>query len=72
MLQGSANLIQTLLAHGLIDRITMRIFPVVLGEGKRFFGDGTKPEALKLESTITTPSGVTVNSYTSAGSVKTA
>lgn len=71
LLQGSGNLLQTLLAHGLIDSITLRIFPLVLGEGKRVFGNGTKPEALKLESSITTPSGVTVVTFIPAGPVKT-
>ncbi len=69
--QGSSVLIQTLLEHGLIDEINLLIFPVVLGSGKRFFGDGAKGTALKLERSKTTPSGVTVNTYTPAGAVKT-
>ena len=45
---GSPGLIQTLLEHDLIDEYRMWIFPVVIGPGKRFFGDGTIPAALKL------------------------
>jgi dihydrofolate reductase len=71
LVQGSANLIQTLLAHDLIDRITLFVFPVVLGTGKRFFEDGVKPSAMALEKSITSPSGVTMNTYTPAGAVKT-
>ena len=69
--QGSSVLMQTLLEHGLIDEINLLIFPVVLGSGKRFFADGAKGTALKLERSKTTPSGVTVNTYTQAGAVKT-
>jgi dihydrofolate reductase len=71
LIQGSSVLIQTLLQHALIDRIDLLVFPVVLGSGKRFFGDGTKATALTLESSKTSPSGVTMNRYTPAGSVKT-
>ena len=45
---GSPGLIQTLLEHDLIDEYRMWIFPLVIGPGKRFFGDGTVPAALKL------------------------
>ena len=40
---GSPGLVQTLLAHDLIDEFRMWMFPVVIGAGKRFFGDGTSP-----------------------------
>lgn len=71
VVQGSSDLIKTLLKHGLIDRMTLLTFPVILGTGKRFFGDGAQPMALKLESTATSPSGVTVNTYVPDGAVKT-
>jgi dihydrofolate reductase len=71
LIQGSANLIQTLLAHDLIDRFTLFVFPVVLGTGKQFFEDGARSMALKLEKSITSPAGVTMNTYTPAGAVKT-
>ena len=71
LIQGSSVLVQTLLKHALIDEFTMLVFPVVFGAGKRFFGAGTKPSALKLVRSKTSPSGVTMNTYTPAGAVKT-
>jgi len=68
---GSGGLIQTLLAHDLIDEMRLLVFPVVLGPGKRFFGNGTKAGALKLERSRTSQSGVTMNVYTPAGALKT-
>jgi dihydrofolate reductase len=73
LIQGSSGLIQTLLKNELIDQINLLVFPVLLGTGKRFFGDGTstKPSALKLERSKTSPSGVTVITYSPTGAVKT-
>ena len=71
VIQGSSALTHTLLAHGLIDRINLLVYPVLLGKGKRFFSDDAKPSALKLESSKTGSSGVTVLSYTPSGPVKT-
>jgi dihydrofolate reductase len=51
--------------------MTLLVFPVVLGSGKRFFGDGAKAMALKLESSKTSPSGVTMSTYSPAGAVRT-
>jgi dihydrofolate reductase len=67
---GSPGLIQTLLQHDLIDEFRMWIFPVVIGTGKRFFGDGTIPAGLKLVDSRATKSGVTVNTYERAGDIK--
>jgi dihydrofolate reductase len=52
LIQGSGNLIQTLLAHRLIDQFNVFIFPVLLGKGKRLFADGTAPSALRRRSWI--------------------
>jgi dihydrofolate reductase len=67
---GSPGLIQTLLAHDLIDEYRLWIFPVVIGTGKRFFGDGTIPAALKLVDSKVSKTGVTINTYQRAGDVK--
>jgi dihydrofolate reductase len=64
---GSPGLIQTLLEHDLIDQYRMWIFPVVIGTGKRFFGDGTIPAALKLIDSKVSKTGVTINAYERAG-----
>jgi dihydrofolate reductase len=67
---GSPGLIQTLLAHDLIDVYRIWIFPVVLGAGKRFFGDGTIPAGLKLVDSKVSESGVTISTYERAGAVE--
>jgi dihydrofolate reductase len=64
---GSPGLIQTLLEHDLIDEYRLWIFPVVLGTGKRFFGAGTIPGAMKLVDSTVSKSGVTINTYERAG-----
>jgi dihydrofolate reductase len=66
---GSPGLIQTLLEHNLIDEFRMWIFPVVLGTGKRFFGHGTIPGALKLVDSTVSKTGVTINIYERAGDI---
>jgi dihydrofolate reductase len=63
ILSGSASLIATLLAHGLVDEVLLIVYPVLLGKGKRFFTDGTPPRVLELDSSETLPSGVTLNAY---------
>jgi dihydrofolate reductase len=67
---GSPGLIQTLLQHDLIDEFRLWIFPVVIGTGKRFFGDGTIPAGLKLVDSKVSKTGVTINTYQPAGEVK--
>ncbi len=67
---GSGQLIQTLLANDLADELWLKIFPVVLGRGKRLFGEGAIPAAFKLTDTTTSPSGVIVAAYKRDGDVK--
>jgi dihydrofolate reductase len=64
---GSSNLIQTLLKDDLVDELDLIVFPVVLGTGKRLFGDGTIPRGLRLTDAQTFPSGVTVQRYERTG-----
>jgi dihydrofolate reductase len=68
---GSPGLIQTLLEHDLIDVFRLWIFPVVVGAGKRFFGDGAIPAALKLTDSTVSKTGVTINVYERAGDIET-
>jgi dihydrofolate reductase len=68
---GSPGLIQTLLEHDLIDELRVWIFPLVLGNGKRLFGDGTVPGALKLVDSGASKTGVTINVYERAGDIDT-
>ena len=60
---GSWKLIQTLLSAELIDEIRLWTFPVVVGPGKRLFGEGTVPTDFKLEKTDSTTNGVTMSFY---------
>jgi len=66
---GSPGLIQTLLQHDLIDQFRVWIFPLVLGTGKRLFGEGTIPVALKLVDSKVSKTGVTINTYERASDI---
>lgn len=66
---GSANLIQTLLKHELVDEFQLLVFPVLLGKGKRLFADGTIPSGLKLVDHKVASTGVTIGRYVPAGEV---
>ena len=68
---GSANFIQTLLKHDLVDEFWLKIFPITLGTGKRLFGEGTVPAAFKLSESRVSPAGVVVANFVRAGEVKT-
>ncbi|NJC42402.1 dihydrofolate reductase [Brevundimonas alba] len=71
LIQGSGEVIHTLLANDLIDQLTVLTFPIVLGHGKRLFDDGSRPHAWTLVEGQTTPAGVVVGTYLRAGEVKT-
>jgi dihydrofolate reductase len=60
---GSGNLVQSLMKVGLVDEYRLSIHPIMLGSGKRLFGDGVVPVNLKLMNSTTTPSGITFLSY---------
>ena len=68
---GSANLLQTLMKHDLVDEFWLKIYPLTLGSGKRLFTDGTIPAAFKVTESQVTPSGVIFVNYERAGEVKT-
>jgi dihydrofolate reductase len=67
---GSSDLIQTLLEHDLIDEFRLMIFPVVLGTGKRIFGDGAPPAGLELADSATSSTGVVMATYKRAGDIR--
>jgi len=66
---GSANLLQTLLRHNLVDEFRLWIFPLVIGSGKRLFADGTIPAGLKLVDTKVSTTGVVIGTYEPAGEI---
>lgn len=68
---GSANLIQTLLRHSLVDEYRLWIFPLVIGSGKRLFSEGTIPSGLKLVDSTVSTTGVMIGTYEPAGEIVT-
>jgi dihydrofolate reductase len=63
---GSGVLVQSLLARGLVDRMLLTIFPLVLGSGRRLFVDGGAPASLRLVESEATPKGVVYAQYVRA------
>ena len=70
-MHGSGNLVQTLLRHGLVDEWHLLTFPVVLGSGKRLFGEGALPRSLEVLSTSVSGTGVVITRYAAVGEVRT-
>jgi dihydrofolate reductase len=71
LVQGSSVLLQTLWQNDLVDEFSVLIFPLVLGKGKRLFGDGVVPAGLKLTKATSYPTGVIVANYQPDGAVRT-
>ncbi len=70
LIQGSGNLIKTLLANELIDEMTVLTFPLLLGKGKRLFEGGATPGALKLTRSLISNNGVIVATYERNGEIQ--
>lgn len=68
---GSANLVQTLMKHDLVDEFWLKIYPLTLGSGKRLFVEGTIPAAFKVTESKISPNGIIMVNYARAGAVKT-
>lgn len=69
VIQGSSTIYPGLLAAGLIDRLSLIIFPITLGKGKRLFGDGTPAGALKLVDHQITSKGSIIATYEPGGPI---
>jgi len=67
---GSSNLIQTLLKHDLVDTLRIWQFPVVLGTGKRLFGEGTIPRSFRIVDTQMNTTDAVLHVYERAGDLK--
>jgi len=67
---GSSNLIQALLKHDLVDTLRIWQFPVVLGTGKRLFGEGTIPRSFRLVDTQMNTTDAVLHVYERAGGLK--
>ena len=68
---GSSNLIQTLLKNDLVDELSLKIFPLTLGKGKKLFQEGSIPAAFTLTEGLVSPKGIIIANYKRAGEVKT-
>ncbi|HEX5747075.1 MAG TPA: dihydrofolate reductase family protein [Archangium sp.] len=71
VIQGSSTLYPQLLRRGLLDRLDLMIAPVVLGGGKRLFGDGTPPGELRLVEHRLSRNGISMATYEPAGELRT-
>jgi dihydrofolate reductase len=67
---GSGDLIQTLLEHDLVDEFRLKIFPLVLGTGKRLFDRGAIPAGLEVTSSQVSPGGVIAATYRTGAEIK--
>jgi dihydrofolate reductase len=70
--QGSTELVHDLLAAGLVDEIRTFTFPLVLGKGKRLFGNESASHTFKLTHSAISPNGLIAATYQRGGEVKTA
>jgi dihydrofolate reductase len=64
VVHGSAQLVQSLIENDLIDELRLMVFPVVLGTGKRLFGETTDKKRLQLSSSTVVGDGVAIQVYT--------
>jgi dihydrofolate reductase len=63
VVHGSARLVQALIEHDLVDELRLMVFPVVLGSGKRLFGDTSDKKRLRLTDSTTVGDGVAILVY---------
>ena len=63
LVHGSAMLVQTLIEHDLVDELRLMVFPVLLGSGKRLFGETTDKKSFKLADSKVVGDGVAILTY---------
>jgi dihydrofolate reductase len=63
VVHGSAQLVQGLIENGLVDELRLMVFPVVLGAGKRLFGETSNKQPLTLTDSKVVGDGVTIQVY---------
>ncbi|WP_329047265.1 dihydrofolate reductase family protein [Amycolatopsis sp. NBC_01488] len=71
VVSGSSTLTSVLLEHGLADEVVLVVYPVLVGTGKRLFGEGTPGQSFEFAGTTPTPSGVLLSTYRVVGPLKT-
>jgi dihydrofolate reductase len=63
VVHGSARLAQTLIEHDLVDELRLMVFPIVLGSGKRLFGDLSDPKRFRLKESSSVGDGISILIY---------
>jgi dihydrofolate reductase len=67
VVHGSAQLVQTLVEHDLVDELRLMVFPVVLGTGKRLYGETSDKKRLRLADSKTVGDGIAILIYEPGG-----
>jgi len=67
---GSATLTTVLFEQGMVDEVVLKVFPILLGRGKRCFSDRAKPSEFALVRSTATPTGVLLNIYRYVGPLR--
>ncbi len=68
---GSSELVHVLLKYDLVDELWLKIYPIVLGKGKRLFDEDSIARAFALNKSVVAPNGVIATQYKKTGGVKT-
>ena len=66
VVHGSARLVQSLVEHDLVDELRLMVYPVVLGSGRRLFGETSDKKTLRLADSKVVGDGVTILTYVPA------
>ena len=66
VVHGSARLVQSLIEHDLVDELRLMVYPVVLGSGRRLFGETSDKKTLRLAGSKVVGDGVTILTYVPA------
>jgi dihydrofolate reductase len=67
---GSSQIVQLLVENDLVDEMRLKIHPIILGAGKKLFGDSSTATAFTLADSLVTSTGVIIATYKRAGEVK--
>lgn len=68
---GSSELVHLLLEHDMVDELWLKVYPVILGKGKKLYDEHAAPAAFTLTESTVTPKGVIFATYQRAGQVQT-
>jgi dihydrofolate reductase len=63
VVHGSPQLVQTLIEHDLVDALHLQVYPIIVGAGKRLFGETSATKRLRLTSTKTVGGGIHILVY---------